>query len=47
MGRHLDGAVEGNGWESTDPTTGNAWENQALFDHDGLPTEAMRAFRHR
>jgi arabinogalactan endo-1,4-beta-galactosidase len=27
-------AVKGNGWESTDPGSGNAWENQALFDYD-------------
>jgi arabinogalactan endo-1,4-beta-galactosidase len=25
-------AVPGNGWDSTDPASGNAWENQALFD---------------
>jgi arabinogalactan endo-1,4-beta-galactosidase len=32
-------AVKGNGWDSTDPGSGNAWENQALFDFDdrGLP----------
>ena len=32
-------AVTGNGWDSTDPGSGNAWENQALFDFDdrGLP----------
>ena len=35
-------AVEGNGWDPADPTTGNAWENQAVFDFDGrlLPTTA-------
>jgi len=27
-------AVDGNGWESTYPSSGNAWENQALFDYD-------------
>jgi arabinogalactan endo-1,4-beta-galactosidase len=27
-------AVEGNGWDPTDPSSGNAWENQALFDYD-------------
>ena len=25
-------AVPGNGWDSLDPASGNAWENQALFD---------------
>ncbi|BDZ41429.1 hypothetical protein GCM10025865_07280 [Paraoerskovia sediminicola] len=25
----------GNGWDPEDPTSGNAWENQALFDFDG------------
>ena len=24
---------QGNGWDSTDPKSGNAWENQALFDY--------------
>lgn len=27
-------AVEGNGWDPTDPDSGNAWENQALFGFD-------------
>jgi arabinogalactan endo-1,4-beta-galactosidase len=27
-------AVTGNGWDSTDASSGNAWENQALFDYD-------------
>ena len=27
-------AVPGNGWDSTDPDSGNAWENQALFDYE-------------
>ncbi|QNE22704.1 arabinogalactan endo-1,4-beta-galactosidase [Kribbella qitaiheensis] len=30
-------AAAGNGWDPADPTSGNAWENQALFDfHDRL-----------
>ena len=29
-------AVEGNGWDNTDPASGNAWENQALFDYEGV-----------
>ncbi|GAB3953778.1 glycosyl hydrolase 53 family protein [Kribbella albertanoniae] len=30
-------AVPGSGWDPADPTSGNAWENQALFDfHDRL-----------
>ncbi|MGC5168030.1 glycosyl hydrolase 53 family protein [Luteimicrobium sp. DT211] len=28
-------AVAGNGWDPADPTSGNAWENQAMFDFDG------------
>ncbi|MFG2648182.1 glycosyl hydrolase 53 family protein [Streptomyces sp. NPDC048436] len=40
-------AVKGNGWDPTDPSTGNAWENQVLFDYDGVPTEAMSGFTHR
>ncbi|WP_328629969.1 hypothetical protein OHA88_33970 [Streptomyces sp. NBC_00353] len=26
-------AVGGSGWDPADPASGNAWENQALFDH--------------
>jgi arabinogalactan endo-1,4-beta-galactosidase len=33
--------VEGNGWDNTDPTTGNAWENQAVFDFDGKVLMAL------
>lgn len=36
--------VEGNGWDNTDPTTGNAWENQALFDFDGRALPALAEF---
>ncbi|SKC81188.1 glycoside hydrolase family 53 protein [Krasilnikoviella flava] len=28
-------SVAGNGWDPADPASGNAWENQAMFDHDG------------
>lgn len=28
-------AVEGAGWDLHDPASGNAWENQAMFDHEG------------
>ncbi len=34
-------AVTGNGWDSTDPQSGNAWENQALFDFDDRALPAM------
>jgi arabinogalactan endo-1,4-beta-galactosidase len=37
--------VPGNGWDPTDPASGNAWENQALFDFDGFPTPAMDVYR--
>jgi len=33
-------AVEGNGWSPRDPSTGNAWENQALFGFDDRPLPA-------
>ena len=36
--------VKGNGWDNTDPTTGNAWENQALFDFDGKVLPALAEF---
>src|SRR5699024_6159313 len=28
-------AVEGAGWDPEDPSSGNAWENQAMFDFSG------------
>jgi len=34
-------AVTGNGWDNTDPASGNAWENQALFDFDGRVLPAL------
>ncbi len=37
--------VAGNGWDPTDPTSGNAWENQALFDFDDRALPAMNEFR--
>lgn len=38
-------AVEGAGWDPADPASGNAWENQALFDFSGrlLPSAAALA----
>ncbi|MEY9836738.1 arabinogalactan endo-beta-1,4-galactanase [Streptacidiphilus sp. EB103A] len=38
-------AVPGNGWDETDPTSGNAWENQAAFDYDNRALPMLRAFR--
>ncbi|ROR33900.1 glycoside hydrolase family 53 protein [Kitasatospora cineracea] len=40
-------AVAGNGWDPTDPASGDAWENQALFDYSGRPTSAMSWLKHR
>lgn len=37
-------AVEGNGWDNTDPAAGNAWENQALFDFDGNVLPALAEY---
>jgi arabinogalactan endo-1,4-beta-galactosidase len=34
-------AVPGNGWDPADPTSGNTWENQALFDFDSVALPAM------
>jgi arabinogalactan endo-1,4-beta-galactosidase len=38
-------AVPGNGWDPADPTSGNAWENQALFDFDYESLPALDVFR--
>ncbi len=40
-------AVAGNGWDPTDPASGDAWENQAMFDYGNLPTSVMSWFKHR
>ncbi|MCU1519337.1 MAG: Arabinogalactan endo,4-beta-galactosidase [Pseudarthrobacter sp.] len=37
-------AVPGNGWDPADPTTGNAWENQAMFDFEGRALPALREY---
>lgn len=37
-------AVSGNGWDPADPSTGNGWENQALFDFDNRALPAMSLF---
>jgi arabinogalactan endo-1,4-beta-galactosidase len=37
-------AVEGNGWDPTDPNSENGWENQALFDFDGVVLPALLEF---
>ncbi|MFF3347106.1 arabinogalactan endo-beta-1,4-galactanase [Streptomyces sp. NPDC002779] len=40
-------AVTGNGWDPTDPASGNGWENQALFGYDDRALPAMAWFSHR
>ncbi|MBG0857829.1 arabinogalactan endo-1,4-beta-galactosidase [Streptomyces spinoverrucosus] len=40
-------AVAGNGWDPTDPSSGNGWENQALFGYDDRALPAMAWFGHR
>lgn len=37
-------AVAGNGWDPLDPSSGNSWENQALFDFDWRALPAMSEF---
>ena len=37
-------AVPGNGWDPAHPTSGNGWENQALFDFDNRALPAMNLF---
>jgi arabinogalactan endo-1,4-beta-galactosidase len=36
--------VPGNGWDPTDQSSGNTWENQALFDFSGRALPAMSEF---
>ncbi|MFI2614820.1 arabinogalactan endo-beta-1,4-galactanase [Streptomyces sp. NPDC018584] len=40
-------AVDGSGWDPADPSSGNAWENQALFGYDRRLLPAARWFAHR
>ncbi|WP_112140808.1 glycoside hydrolase family 53 protein [Glycomyces dulcitolivorans] len=35
-------AVRGNGWDPTNPSSGNGWENQALFDYAWKATPALK-----
>jgi arabinogalactan endo-1,4-beta-galactosidase len=37
-------AVPGNGWAPNNPASGNGWENQALWDYEGLPLPAIADF---
>lgn len=34
----------GNGWDPADPSSGNAWENQAMFDYNNRALPAMNEF---
>src|SRR5699024_8857684 len=36
-------AVEGAGWDPEDPSSGNAWENQAMFDFSGAALPELLA----
>lgn len=40
-------AVTGNGWDPTDASSGNGWENQALFGYDDRALPSMSWFGHR
>ncbi|MGW1724228.1 glycoside hydrolase family 53 protein [Streptomyces sp. NPDC002306] len=40
-------AVTGNGWDPADATSGNGWENQALFGYDDRALSSMAWFGHR
>ncbi|WP_395365856.1 arabinogalactan endo-beta-1,4-galactanase [Streptomyces sp. YH02] len=40
-------AVTGNGWDPTDSSSGNGWENQALFDYDSKLLPAATWLAHR
>jgi arabinogalactan endo-1,4-beta-galactosidase len=37
-------AVAGAGWDPTNPSSGDGWENQALFDYNSRPLPAMSVF---
>lgn len=37
-------AVRGSGWDPYDPNSGNAWENQALFNYQNRPLPAISVY---
>ncbi|GAA4702038.1 glycosyl hydrolase 53 family protein [Phytohabitans rumicis] len=37
-------AVTGAGWDPADPSSGDGWENQALFDYSGRALPALKVF---
>ncbi|WP_239124517.1 glycosyl hydrolase 53 family protein [Rhizocola hellebori] len=37
-------AVTGSGWDPTNPSSGNGWENQALFDYNSRALQGMSVF---
>ncbi|MFY1633264.1 glycoside hydrolase family 53 protein [Solwaraspora sp. WMMB335] len=37
-------AVAGGGWDPDDPSSGNGWENQAVFDYSGRALPALAVF---
>jgi len=37
-------AVSGAGWDPDDPSSGNGWENQAVFDYSGRALPALAVF---
>jgi hypothetical protein len=39
-------AVIGNGWDSTDSQSGNAWKNQALFDFNDQALLTLTEYLH-
>ncbi|WP_214107734.1 glycosyl hydrolase 53 family protein [Acrocarpospora catenulata] len=40
-------AVAGNGWDPTNPASGNEWENQALFDFSDRALPGLTQFTHQ
>jgi arabinogalactan endo-1,4-beta-galactosidase len=38
-------AVPGGGWDPADPSSGDAWENQALFDYNDKALPALEVFK--
>ncbi|GAA3804013.1 hypothetical protein GCM10022226_24770 [Sphaerisporangium flaviroseum] len=40
-------AVTGNGWDPANPSSGNGWDNQALFDFNNRATPAIAEYSHQ
>ncbi len=39
--------MKGNGWDPTDPNSGDGWENQAMFDYSDTALPVISDYKPR